>query len=77
MPRCETRPPAADSIVQAARMFAAVDMTVSDAHHRGGPLFYGVWRPSTAISWPIPTVTRRQPRIHLTPLLVNLHTRTT
>jgi hypothetical protein len=38
-------------IVQAARMFAAVDMTVSDALITAwrAKLFYGVWRPSTAI----------------------------
>jgi hypothetical protein len=38
-------------IVQAARMFAAVDMTVSDALITAwrAKLFYGIWRPSTAI----------------------------
>ena len=38
-------------IVQAARMFAAVDMTVSDALITvwRAKLFYGIWRPSTAI----------------------------
>lgn len=38
-------------IVQAARMFAAVDMTVSDALMTAwrAKLFYGIWRPSTAI----------------------------
>ena len=38
-------------IVQAARMFAAVNMTVSDALITAwrAKLFYGVWRPSTAI----------------------------
>jgi hypothetical protein len=39
------------NIVQAARMFAAVDMTVSDALITAwrAKLFYGIWRPSTAI----------------------------
>ena len=38
-------------IVQAARMFAAVNMTVSDAIITAwrAKLFYGIWRPSTAI----------------------------
>lgn len=38
-------------IVDAARMFAAVDMTVSDAVMTvwRAKLFYGIWRPSTAI----------------------------
>ena len=38
-------------IAQAARMFAAVDMTVSDALITAwrAKLFYGIWRPSTAI----------------------------
>jgi hypothetical protein len=38
-------------IVQAARMFAAVDMTVSDALITAwrAKLYYGFWRPSTAI----------------------------
>ena len=38
-------------IVQAARMFAAVEMTVSDALITTwrAKLFYGIWRPSTAI----------------------------
>lgn len=38
-------------IVRAARMFAAVDMTVSDALITAwrAKLFYGIWRPSTAI----------------------------
>ena len=38
-------------ILQAARMFAAVDMTASDALITAwrAKLFYGVWRPSTAI----------------------------
>jgi hypothetical protein len=38
-------------IVQAARTFAAVDMTVSDAIITAwrAKLFYGIWRPSTAI----------------------------
>ena len=38
-------------IVQSARMFAAVDMTVSDALMTAwrAKLFYGIWRPSTAI----------------------------
>jgi hypothetical protein len=39
------------NIVQSARMFAAVDMTVSDALVTAwrAKLFYGIWRPSTAI----------------------------
>lgn len=39
------------NIVQSARMFAAVDMTVSDALMTAwrAKLFYGIWRPSTAI----------------------------
>ena len=39
------------NILQAARMFAAVDMTVSDAIITAwrAKLFYGIWRPSTAI----------------------------
>ena len=38
-------------IVQSARMFAAVDMTVADALITAwrAKLFYGIWRPSTAI----------------------------
>jgi hypothetical protein len=38
-------------IVDSARMFAAVDMTVSDALITTwrAKLFYGIWRPSTAI----------------------------
>jgi hypothetical protein len=38
-------------IVQAARMFAAVDMTVADAFITTwrAKLLYGIWRPSTAI----------------------------
>ena len=39
------------NILQAARTFAAVDMTVSDAIITAwrAKLFYGIWRPSTAI----------------------------
>jgi hypothetical protein len=39
------------NIVQAARMFAAVDMSVADALITAwrAKLFYGIWRPSTAI----------------------------